>query len=77
MEAAAMYHFQDMLEEKLYGLDKKIYTENIGSRRNGGERTFSVDSFLYSRAAVVANGEEFYDTVLKCPKNLRLSHCSI
>lgn len=66
----AIFQFQDLLAEKLYALDQQIYAENIGSRRYDGEQYFSVDMFLYARAAVVANGKEFYKLVLEEPSKM-------
>lgn len=69
----AIKKFQDILAEKLYALDKKAYAEQIGDYRYGGPHHFSVDSFLYARACVVANAKDFYFNVLedpiKMPKN--------
>lgn len=65
-----IYKFQDILAEKLYALDQQVFAENIGSRSYNGDRYFSVDSFLYARACVVANGQQFYETVLVEPTKM-------
>lgn len=65
-----IFRFQDLLAEKLFALDRQIFAENLGERRYGGERHFSADSFLYARACVVANGKDFYESVLKDPTNM-------
>ncbi len=69
-EVALIYKFQDLLATKLYALDQQVFAENIGSRRYGGTKNFSVDVFLYARAAVVANGQKFYELVLKDPTKM-------
>lgn len=66
----AIFRFQDLLAEKLYALDQQIFAENLGSGRYGTEQYFSVDSFLYARAAVVANGKKFYEAVLNEPSKM-------
>ena len=59
--------FDDILAEKLYELDGQRFAEKLGSNRYTGKGHFSVDSFLYSRCCVVANGKEFYEKVLQDP----------
>lgn len=66
--------FQDVLSEKLFHLDGQKFAENIGENSYSENGYFSVDNFLYARCCVVANGQEFYEHVLKkpteMPKNL-------
>lgn len=62
--------FQDILAEKLFYLDKQAYAEQIGTYAYGGDQNFSVDTFLYARACVVANGEAFYRAVLRDPAKM-------
>jgi hypothetical protein len=64
--------FHDILNEKLYALDGRRYAEQLGSNKyvSDGDKYFSVDSFLYARCCVVANGKTFYDTVLKNPAKM-------
>lgn len=62
-----IYRFQDILAEKLYALDRQVFAEQIGEFSYAGSRHFSVDTFLYARACVVANGKEFYGKVLGDP----------
>ena len=54
--------FHDILNEKLYALDGRRFAEQLGSNRytSDGSNYFSVDSFLYARCCVVANGKTFY-----------------
>jgi hypothetical protein len=51
--------FFDLLSEKLYLLDGRIYMENAA--------TDSSDLFLYARCATVANGQKKYESVLRKP----------
>ena len=64
--------FHDILNEKLYALDGRRYAEQLGSNKYSPDNNkhFSVDSFLYSRCCVVANGKKFYETVLKNPAKM-------
>ncbi len=64
--------FHDIMNEKLYALDGRRFAEQLGSNKyeaNTNKR-FSVDSFLYARCCVVANGPTFYETVLKNPAKM-------
>ena len=56
-----IYQFEDKLSEKLYALDTRQHAQNF-------EEPFSVDDFLYSRCAVVANGLETYNKILNNPE---------
>ena len=62
-----IYLFADMLAEKLFTLDAKLYAENIGDDAYTSDKYFSVDNFLYARCCVIANGQEAYESVLKNP----------
>ncbi|HRI59856.1 MAG TPA: DUF4240 domain-containing protein [Saprospiraceae bacterium] len=70
LSESAILSFYDLLSEKLYLLDGRIYAENSVP----GNESISSDLFLYARCGVVANGRAFYDEVLKnpaaFPKNL-------
>jgi hypothetical protein len=65
MPVANIYIFKDLLSEKLFALDTKrhaqVYVEKYG------DDYLSVDDFLYTRCAVVAEGKDFYEKVLKNP----------
>lgn len=65
-------HFHDILNEKLYALDGQRFAEQLGSNKYTADDSnhFSVDSFLYARCCVVANGSVFYETVLKNPAKM-------
>lgn len=64
---ADIFRFQDILAQKLFTLDGQAFAEQIGARSFNGPYHFSVDIFLYARAGVVANGENFYHKVLENP----------
>ena len=60
-----IYIFSDKLSEKLYNLDTKQHAQTYA--KNEPEQFISVDDFLYARCAVVAEGREYYEKVLKDP----------
>lgn len=63
--------FQENLTHKLYLLDTKEHAENIGEDSfKDDDSYFSVDYFLYVRCCVVANGQEYFESVLKNPKDM-------
>lgn len=60
--------FEEILSRKLYALDTMAHAKQIGTDAyTGGKQHFSVDLFLYARCCVVANGQEFYASVLSDP----------
>lgn len=70
-----IFAFEEMLAMKLYALDTKAHAKEIGSGAYvDGEMYPHLDTFLYSRCAVVANGRIMYTAVLANPK---LSHKDI
>ena len=62
-----IYDFKDILSQKLYALDGEKYARSVGYMQ---AETFSPDSFLFSRCAVVANGEQTYLDVLSHPEKM-------
>ena len=63
--------FQNFLTEKLYALDGHAWARESGDWIWWGEpRSLSTDAFLYARCVVVANGREFYESVLADPKEI-------
>lgn len=64
--------FHDILNEKLYALDGRRFAEQLGSNRYTPDESnyFSVDSFLYARCSVVANGKKFFELVLQNPNKI-------
>ena len=65
-----IFEFADLLSEKLFQLDKKVYAENIGEDSYLSDQYFSVDNFLYARACLIANGKESFEKVLESPANM-------
>ncbi len=57
--------FFDLLSEKLYLLDGRIYAQFS----SGEADRVSSDLFLYARCCAVANGRERYEAVLKNPSS--------
>lgn len=61
--------FQRSLCDKLHNLDQEIFARHLGAYSFGTEG-FSPDHFLDVRCAVVANGRQFYESVLKDPSRM-------
>jgi hypothetical protein len=61
-----IYRFSDVLSEKLWQLDTyahaKVFLDDPEE-----EGLLSVDDFLYTRCAVVANGSKYYKNILNNP----------
>ena len=70
----AICQFQEILSIKLFDLDAKRFAEELGSNAWPPDeehgRYFSVDDFLYSRCAVIANGKRFYESVIRDPSRI-------
>ena len=62
MPISNIYLFADKLSEKLYKLATREHAEYYA--KNEIDNYISVDGFLYARCAVVAEGIEYYETVL-------------
>jgi hypothetical protein len=66
-----IFHFDDILAEKLYQLDGEIFAREIGEHSyKGSSEDFSADYFLYARCAVVANGKQLFEQVLADPTRM-------
>lgn len=65
-----IFEFADMLSEKLYALDGRLFAEQIGEDAWTLDRYFSVDNFLYARCCAIANGEAFNQEVLEHPDKM-------
>ena len=65
---AHIYRFEDILSEKLWHLDTEKYAQVF--LENPEEGYLSVDDFLYTRCAVVANGRDFYQNVIDNPSEM-------
>lgn len=60
--------FEELLSQKLYALDTLGHATNVGEDAYVDKSEyFSVDTFLYARCCVVANGEALYTSVLEHP----------
>jgi hypothetical protein len=62
--------FRQTLTAKLYALDGRAWARESGEMTWWGDDSLSVDGFLYARCAVVANGRNFYETVLRDPTQM-------
>ena len=63
--------FENVLTEKLYALDGHAWARRSVDRIWWGEpRSLSTDRFLYARSVVVANGREFFASVLADHKEM-------
>ena len=63
-DVAEIYRFEALLSRFLYQLDTSAHAQAFGPDY------LSTDGFLYSRAAVVANGEDTYKQVLEHPASM-------
>ena len=66
---ANIYRFSDILSEKLWHLDTRNHAQ-VFLNDPTTKGYLSVDDFLYARCAVVANGRDFYQKVLKNPTKM-------
>lgn len=71
---ANIFQFDEILSEKLYRLDGKKYAEHLGAYAYREGENFSTDHFLYARCCVVANGRQFYESVLEDPARIPKEH---
>jgi hypothetical protein len=66
---AHIYRFHDLLSEMLWKLDTKQHAQPfLDDPEEDGY--LSVDDFLYVRCAVVANGQAYYDNILRSPDEM-------
>lgn len=65
---AHIYRFENILSEKLWHLDTRSHAQVFLDDPEDGY--LSVDDFLYTRCAVVANGREFYQNILDNPSEM-------
>lgn len=60
--------FEEILSQKLYALDTLAHAKQIGTDAYVDDKHhFSVDIFLYARCCVVANGRDYFESVLSDP----------
>jgi predicted DNA-binding WGR domain protein len=60
-----IFAFDNILAEKLYQLDGKIYAAACYPSQDAND--ISADAFLYDRCSVLLNGREFYKNVISTP----------
>jgi len=71
MPVEEIHAFQETLAQKLYALDGRRWAREAGPGIWWGEPdSLSVDSFLYARCVVVANGRRFYELVRANPEKM-------
>ena len=63
-----IYLFADRLSAKLYHLDTRVHAMAYAAHEP--EHFISADDFLYARCAVVAEGQAYYEQVLKNPTQM-------
>ncbi|MCY7329170.1 MAG: DUF4240 domain-containing protein, partial [Saprospiraceae bacterium] len=66
---AHIYRFSDILSEKLWQLDTRAHAQ-IFLDDPEEEGYLSSDDFLYTRCAVVANGQAYYEKILHHPAQM-------
>lgn len=69
MPMANIYRFLDILSEKLWWLDTRNHAK-VFLDDPEEEGYLSADDFLYARCAVVANGKQYYEDVLRHPAKM-------
>ena len=66
---AHIYRFSDILSEKLWHLDTRAHAQ-VFLNDPEEEGHLSSDDFLYTRCAVVANGQAYYEKILHSPEQM-------
>ena len=68
LQVEDIFAFDDHLADKLHALDTEAHARHMGEYSyRGPDEHFSVDEFLYTRCAVVANGKQVFEEVLRDP----------
>jgi hypothetical protein len=73
MDREDIFKFNDMLSEKLHALDTRAHCKACYAGEldpDDGDDYISADDFLYSRCVVVANGQDFYRSVVEDPSRM-------
>jgi hypothetical protein len=68
MPLANIYLFKDKMAEKLYNLDTQAHATAYLAKEEDGY--LSADYFLYTRCAVLAEGQSYYEKVLNQPSEM-------
>jgi hypothetical protein len=63
MSLINIYLFADKLSEKLHSLDTRVHGDAYLAHQS--DDYLSVDDFLYNRCAIVAEGKDYFEKVLK------------
>jgi hypothetical protein len=69
----SIFRFDNILSEKLHALDTRTHCRACYMGKldpDDGDDYISADDFLYSRCVVVANGRDFYASVLTDPTKM-------
>ena len=70
MSVSDINQFAERFAWVLYQLDTREHARHIGDAYDPKEGFVSADGFLYARCAVVANGQKYYERVLKDPTQM-------
>jgi hypothetical protein len=73
MDREAVFKFDDILSERLHALDTRAHCRACYAGEldpDDGDDYISADDFLYTRCVVVANGKDFYITVVEDPRRM-------
>ncbi len=73
LDEKAIFKFADILSEMLYALDTREHCRACYAGEldpDNGDDYISADDFLYSRCVVVANGRDFFASVLADPTKM-------
>ncbi len=71
LDVQDILQFAEILADKLYLLDGESFAREIGADAYSGNKgAFAKNWFLYVRCCAVANGHDYYSTVLADPKQM-------
>ncbi len=73
MDDESIFEFEDILSEKLHAIDTREHCRACYAGEldpDDGDDYISADGFLYARCVVVANGRDFYASVLANPASM-------
>ena len=73
MDREAVFKFDDILSEKLHALDTRVHCRACYAGEldpDDGDDYISADDFLYCRCVVVANGQDFFMSVVEDPSRM-------
>lgn len=74
LDEESIFKFDDILSERLHALDTREHCRACYASEqldpDNGDDYISADDFLYSRCVVVANGRDFFASVLADPSRM-------